>query len=582
MADEYRFKDQLKKLGDVVITNPQKGDRLEFDGEVWRNVQPTPHVGKLGGCVTPGLFNFHADTSIAEFAGQINSFLKLLTPPSPPPLSSSSISLCGVPATLSFGRSKPIKGYANVSDVDVDQLFDVTNTRLGVVNDVNDVEGVLNDSQDGVFGDAQTGSLILEVNGTPIRAADLTLTNATSQEGSGFKLSAIQSIKAPSGDPFDGKVYRTGQWKVTRDKFRPGWNTVRIRHALGNNTYRDTQTFDFVWDPDAMETTFFGEVVSSVSMSGEKYLSGVKYYTSGVIGYGVTIGNLYKNTYTTNAVEFNGDLTSNDVYRLLPSGGNPNRTVTVVKNLPMRAGRVVGVSFRVGVVTLRPGRTPVTSPGVTVQGVLYDAVDDGETGSVEDFSSESWRLLADSDFDSVAITPNWVSSRSISDKSGNGYKNGLMVSSGQLLYPRGNFDAFGLGPDDNVNYTGNCSGERTFYRLFEPETESVHNFVMQIDGKGVNFISAQQPFSSSSQMKVEFKAPSQTGWLDAWGDFSVGMYSDGSGGRRLVDGAGRELGTPWGLTLGARATGLSGGKVILKLTVPQNFSGSITRIGFTF
>lgn len=584
MQEEYRFKDQLKKMGDVSITDPQHGDMLVFDKSdgVWKNMRSIGH---------PTL-NVGQSASFTDFQNKVNAFLKSISPQYAPLLSSLSTSLSGKSGRLSFGNTKlidmvsSVSGIGELASVDVDGLFSVSQFRKGIVSSGSDITGVLNSQVEKSshfpatsFGNANVGTLLLEVNGQVVRTTDLTFNGPVHDSGSGFILSSPQSITFPNGDPFEAAKYRTGTFQIQRADIREGWNFFRVRHHIGDNTYCDTPYFDFVLDTTNQPVSFVNETISGMQMSGTKTLSGIRFYTAGHAKYGVSISGLYRKSYFDDAIKIdtNGVFQTSDVV-IPPSNGDLSKVILVEKNLTLENGRIVG---RASISTTVSKLWQVSkSQSAFVQNVLFDNVPDSETDQIEDFSSESRRVQSNTNFDDINLVPNWDSAHLISNGPP-GYSNGLQVISGTLIYPKMNFAIMGNGPAGNPDYS-NLKSERTFYRRFRPISGASHNMVMNFNGNGITFIPMNQPFSASSHMKVEFKAPTQTGWLDACSDYVVGKYGDYDGGRKVKDGVGIALNTPWGITLGAKSTGLSGGMICLRITVPQGFSGNLTRIEVKF
>jgi hypothetical protein len=69
--------------------------------------------------------------------------------------------------------------------------------------------------------------------------------------------------------------------------------------------------------------------------------------------------------------------------------------------------------------------------------------------------------------------------------------------------------------------------------------------------------------------------------MDAYNDFATAQWGDGAGARSETLGAGRALGTDWGLTVGTQ-TIAAGEYVYVRITAPASWAGSIDSITFTW
>lgn len=514
-------------------------------------------------------------------------------PPSAPPLSSASITLPNpVAAKLSFGATHSIGDYANAAAIgqaaiDADQTFPrVVGSLVGIggvlASDVTaDPTGAYPAYS---FADAATGALQLEINGTVVRTIDLTVLDAVSDSTTGFVLSAALTNQYFTGELPQNVPFRTGTWVASADQFRNGFNYIRIRHILTTEV-RDTDYLTFVYDADTTSTAFTGETMD-VTPTGTKYLSGVHYHTGGAGTYSVTIANAYKNTYSTatDAIRIVGRVTPITA-QSIPIGAPEYEahTLTISTPFDLVASSIVddarylnsGVTLQTTV--KRSVQSTTTSTGATVPGLLVDGADTTNGRDIENFRSESYRLTSAADFDSTDIDGDWDSTASLVDN------DGLQVYGGTLIYPSVDYSAINLAYP-NPDYSG-ATGTRTFHRVFHnccPDARpACRLFQLFFAGTGASFISAGDSFTTAAQMKVELKLPSQTGWLDAYND-ATGTYLDGDGCRIPNIGQGRELNIPWGITTGNLNSSASGERLVMRLTVPEGWTGTISQIRVRF
>ena len=146
------------------------------------------------GTYADGLFtDFTSTTPIGTPIDRFNEVLKILAPSPAPDLASIDENITdGVTAKLSFGSSKTIADYsssataAGFSAVDINGTYEVSNSgrnlRIGVYDGTQDITGRLNDNiaasitngyyayASGAFGNAETGTLKLEINGNIVHS----------------------------------------------------------------------------------------------------------------------------------------------------------------------------------------------------------------------------------------------------------------------------------------------------------------------------------------------------------------------------------------------------------------------------
>jgi hypothetical protein len=602
------------------------------------NIIGAPEDGTYG----DGLFtDFTPITRIGIAVDRFNELLLNLVPPSAPALSDWSGSKGGgVNGRLSFDKDNTISTYVNANDttlsispvVAVDGLWTSSNKRLSIYSDsyIQNLTGDLNyDITTNTasptayaaksFGDANKGNLYLFLNGVTVSNIDLTNLSAqdTTSSGTvtGLNISAATSSKFPVGTTFEQFQNRTGTWmvKYNDSNIVNGYNYVIAKHVFGT-TNRELNRFDFIIDDDDTATVISGATVS-FTLTGSKYLSGVRYFTGGTMSYGANVDNLYRNTYYSgpDAITYTDDSV---IGNSVQSGSIYMNAASVQSSLPVANGaedkqlNLTAVSFTItpsGIRRLNDSidfkvnakrtvfkntRSLITSGGaVSIKNIYLDNFAATSTDLREYFNDEAKRLKGDNNYDiySVITSNSWDSEKSLKN-GGVGYNNGLLIWKGQMQYPLHNFSLFGT-IDTNLNYGNSsldyssCSGERTYIRYFRDISKSAATFKMKFQGTGT-FISGGSTFNSNDQIKVHMKLPGQsaqrTGWMDCYENFFAGLWADGNGARSATIGEGRAMNTDWGLDIGAENTAYSDKYVILRITVPANWSGTITEIEFNF
>lgn len=584
------------------------------------------------GDYTDGLFtDFTSGTKVGTAIDRFNEVLNSLAPPPAPTLDDIDNDFNGVNGDMSMDDSNPIAGHTYfdvsgigaLSEVNVDQAFNDSGDRAGIVSttqvNANDWTGTLNEDvaadtgspnpsyPANAFGNGDQGNLILEVNGVDVHTVDLTTDGGGSDvngNGSGFSaLSAATNAQFPNGNTFDVFKYRTGTYVVSSGDMRLGWNYARVRHEIGA-TINTTNYVDCFWDADNNSTSFSAISFSSLSMTGSKHLTGVEYHTDGTIQFNCTYDNAYRNSYdnSSSAVNFSrsqtanastgGQALDNPSDESLPTCGGDELQQNVIAKAMTFANssrRLIDGTITANVQILRTVNSDDTSSNASQAGLLLDNYASNSTRTFEDFQDEDWRMHDNSNFDSTThTTGNWDSTIQISglDATGNNVS-GLQVIDDDLTWPRNtDFSAITNGPAGNPDYSVSFVqnfGERTYYRLWDNSTDpSTGNFRIVFQGTGTFIAEATSFTNNSNQIKVSIKAPSQSGWMDAYTDFSTGQTSDGDGARATTFGTGRAMNTNWGLTIGTLSTSATGETMMIRITVAPGWTGELTSMTWTF
>lgn len=587
-------------------------------------------LGKIGpavdGTYTDGLYtDFTEDTPIGTAVDRFNEVLLNLAPPAAPALSEITFSTSiGVEGKLSFGSSNTISGYTNVGTVGGGSAIDINGTftsasgsalRKGIYDASTDIEGVVAGSITAdtgtpnpsypadAFGDGLTGTLQLEVNGTVVHSVDLTSFgsgNSLNGNGSGFKnVSNATSVSFTNGNSFSGFKYRTADWIVAAADQRNGYNYVRVIHNNSPTFTRTTNYFEWVVDDDTTATSFSVELLTGLSMTGSKFISGVEYHTGGTASYAVTINNLHRNTYSASAtaishpVSTNVSITDTALGTISAETDNEfnNKTVTIDAN------RLLNESISVNTQVDRTVQATQTSSTKTINNILMDNVSDDATNTTETFNGESYRVASNL---SLTLASSllyldggndvlWDQEESLVGAT-DGYDDGLLVHGGLLYYPNnasvangGDFANISNGPAGNPNYTG-ATGERVYLRYYYFDSTSA-NFILRLTGTGVSPVTvATGVTTGTGQVTIEALLPNTTQdelglieFKDCMVNFTdedaIGCYAETYGANK-----GDTSGNDHGISFGSRNTSTSANAVIIRITAPQGWTGTISQL----
>ena len=590
-------------------------------------------IGQLGApedtTYADGLFtDFTATTQVGTAIDRINEFLKGLAPSSAPTLSKIDENVTnGATVKLSFGPASSITGYENVptldgvAGVDVNGTYQYTSSthiRLGAYNSkavkYGDVaggtpadthpSGQVNYPANS-FSDADQGSLVLEVNGNDIASIDLTdpsigAGNAGSGTGShltndsGFyNVSAPTSGKFSTGESFAQFQHRTALWKVGTAIQNDGYNYVKVKHVIGS-TIRTTNHVQWVVDSvgSAVGLAITGGALSGLSLTGTKYLSGVKYYTGGTVNYACTVENMYRNVYGTSNMSISSAQTTDPSVSIpvIDTVANEDETksISVSEGLTINATKLLNESITVSMTAPHPLKNNVTNGGsASVNNVLLYNISEANAATLkttENFNGESCRMkegayAAQTDVNDAANA--WNSQDSLLTN------NGLLVWNQRMVTPtagsnNGDFSTIANGPAGNVDYSAIPNQNRTYFRKFTNATGSSHsNLDIVIQGSGGITTNASP---AGANIKVYVKLPTtsnsfETGWLDLSKPFATGQYADDDG--CLLGGLDSTLNATNRATLGVNSVG-NNEHIIIKIVTASNWSGHISNMSVSW
>ena len=604
------------------------------------------------GTYTDGVFtDFNENTTIGTAVDRFNElFLSLVPSPAPILTKWSASRSNGVSGKLSFGTTDQTIDattyYAANSTnganpvVGADGLWSPNNNRLsiyaaGSVN-TSDFTGVLANGEPADLGvpfaaypansfrEAKIGTLTLTINGTIVSTATANLTNSgaidttNGNTTSGFILSAATQSRFSGGKYFetDNPLFssRTGTWvvKANDSRIRNGYNYITVEHkSTSVNVFtRTLSRFEFIQDSNVNATSYSEFGITSYSLTGTKYLSGINYYTGGTIYYDGTMSNLYRNTYSSasdavSIVENGADAILNltgKQYTLNANGGIPTKTVKLSEfnsgnpisiTLNTSSKRRLNQSISLQTTTKRTLQGTTTGGLQTIANVLLDNYGITSTNNLENFDDEAKRLISGNYATVTDITSGtWTSTESL-NTGNSGHNTGLQVYGGQLVYPKINFSTIGVS-STNLNFGiaatdySALTGNRTYYRYFY--NASFYSFFsIVITGSNTTFVAKTTTLSGNNAW-VEIKLPNGTGtgtgWMDCYSNFT-GAVTDGSGAWAASYGSAptqnqRALGGTWGLSTGTTKTVNSNGYVVVRITTSATWTGNLESITFNF
>lgn len=493
------------------------------------------------------------------------------------------------------------------------------------------------------FGNGYSGNLYLNINGLTVSTISLTSSYSqidTTSNGTvpGLSVSAATSSKFPGGAAFNLFYNRTGTWLIPRTSmYGPftynsslgltansygltrGYNYVTVTQVTPTTTYALSKV-EFILDDNVTNPTVtnpWSGAFNYVTFSNIKYLSGIGFYSNLVqLQYQVNLNNIYGGVYSdlSNAIQLQ-DLT--------PTGsGSPKPTITSVSQaIPALNGNFgyytaytltqnlsIPGSYRRINDTIAINTSVIYKPLITgnfvsfnssnggsasLTGVMFDNVAASSTinslTQVEYFDDEQYRLqYQGGTYDTYGIISAYPFTSSTSLLADT---NSLQVINGKLQYPLTDYSFATSTTNPNAGIASavysSATGVRYYIRQFRYTSSFTSQFTIAIQGSGTltastaNFASLSNTNNFAIQIKLPGASSAHTGWLDISRPFN----SPFSG----VDNLGIQSGgtvnlnnTPFGLNIGTFNTVNSSGYVLLRVTAPSKWTGSIDTISFTF
>jgi len=590
-------------------------------------------TGSIGiaedGSYTDGLFtDFVSTTPIGTAVDRFNEVLKGLAPAAAPTLDDVDCNDSGAVAKLSFGNTQSISGYTNnqpstlspassLSNIDINGTYTNVTTgndvRVACFSGTTVIDGTLNadipaDSPNyaaDAFGNGDQGTLKLFVNNNSSAKHSTNLSSfgsgtSVNGNGSGFILSAVTNGSFADSSAFSTFKHRTGTYTIATTDQRTGWNYARIVHTIGG-TDTTTNYIEWVNDPNSNALASAGSVLDTLSMTGNRTLSGVKYHTAGTAQYRVRVTNAYKNVYSTSNITFTGIRcsVSSQAFPAInhASGEDENKVLHITGSASTNTDPMINIGMSVGINIPAPLKSNLNNSGAqTIGGILLYNLSNTSTITSETFRSENYRLISGSYTAQSAVADaanSWNSGKHMSG-SNTGHQDGLLFYNSSLYAPRqgqmsGDFrnsadgGSITNGPAGNVNYSGITTGLRTFYRYVQNNSGgSKSNFSLTLNGSGT--IASQPTALNTTNIHVLLKIPTtnsafQTGWMDLALPFQTGQNQNGSG---CLDGSfDSSLNASNNGTFGTQSVG-SNEYVMIKIEADASWTGNVSQMSITW
>ena len=526
-----------------------------------------------------GLFSdFTNNTPTGTAIDRFNEILKSLAPSPAERASRTDIDNVGSSCRLSFDQNNTISSYTNVgtttsfASTEINNTFESStaglNKRKGSFNSTTSLTGDVNyavaadiHSSGQVnypaksFGKANAGLLKIVLNDITVHSIDLSdISIGTGTPGSGSdsdlnangtgftNISAIDTGTFADGSELSLFVHRTASYIVAPADQNNGWNVLKIVHTI-DGVDSETNTIEWLTDSDVTPLVSLNAALTSVSLSGTKYLSGISHYTGGTANYSVEVQNAYKNTYTTdNWVTFTTPNCSAPSFAFPQIntilGEDNTKLLTVNTTLTIDASTLISGTVGISVNVPHPTKSNlVNGSPLEITGILLNNKAETSTTLSENFTGESYRMKSGEYTLQSHVTNalnDWDSAESLHSN------DGMMIFNEKLRSPSndgigasGDFTSMTNAPAMNVDYSSITTGTRTYYRKVKNTSGgSQSDLSLVVNGTGtiMQHGSTYGTTGISVAAKIPTTANSQsTGWLDLSQPFATGQYTTGSG-----------------------------------------------------
>jgi hypothetical protein len=614
----------------AVVTASAAGDVVTVNVNASSGGGGTGTIGAAeDGSYEDGLFtDFTTNTLVGVPIDRFNEVLKILAPSPAPALSRVNFdNSAGSTVKLSFGAANVLSDYTSSNTaagffphVDVNGTYQNEtsgdNFRLGVYKNDTDITGFLNfhiveNSQNtyiaysnDAFGNAETGSLKLELNGNIIHTVDLTGLTGTGNPNAGTANSLTGdsgftdvSVTASSFDGNNSEWYifkhRTAKIKVDVNDMVPGWNYVRAIHTVGPTDYA-TNYVEWVNDPSGStnDLSVTNERIEDITLVGSKYLSGVQYNTDATANYKVDINNLYRNIYAASGTPVSFTVTNSTTPSAqgVPSintgaGEDHTKILGITASLDYNSNSLVNGAITANVTVTHPFKSTISTVGsaTTGNGFLIDNRTLASTNTSEKFHDETFRKTSGSYNSQNKVTQGtalWDSQNHMTDGGASGHTDGLLMFNQRLYSPvdgdvpaAGDFSSVANAESGQPDYSG-VTGTRTFYRSIQNTSDAdLYNFVIESNKNGTTYNNSSL---GTGNVHVFVKIPGTTGWMDISQEFTYGNTSDGDGALISAAGDGDIDVVSFGTTPVAEDH-----YIMLKILADESWSGYISQLDFT-
>ena len=520
------------------------------------------------GTYDDGLLPFDENTFVSDAVDEINEVLSDLVPAPPDELTGTN--LVGN-RTLYTGKLPT--GLNSVWYQD-GEVAGNTITRIIINNSITmssadpstrfnkgDEGTLIAKHNDGGSGLTVTGTLDIDANfdGSVVGPA---IQDLSTWDNQGVGDPVINAVVTFSGGAGNLEVTHVGwhndfnYWqrmnaKINATNLQEGFHGYVMTHSvpLGD---QPTNQYKLWYDDDPNALSFsLSPSISENTLSSNKYISGVRYYSIGDT-FDITYSgsNVYRKCYHTSYVSryrFDGESSTTNVNPVI----TPHYTddIGVSRIITIDRPNYYSTDARLTAYLYHPWKSSVQATSSSLN-MLVATCGGDSTAKIEYFCEETYRLPNGS-YDIVpgSITGNWNSQTTLI----NGQ---ALIYNQRVQSANSSHDFTSYLPTSNPNYSS-FSGDQIYLRAFYNAAAN-SNSILTITSIGTSDLS---PLGSGN-VNLEIKLPTQTGWLDAGTAYSAATFTG-------IDGDGCQVSLVNGsvsITFGTFSTANSGGMIIARFT----------------
>ena len=520
------------------------------------------------GTYDDGLLPFDENTFVSDAVDEINEVLSDLVPAPPDELTGTNLLgnrtlyIGKLPTGLSsvWYQDGEVAGNT-ISRIIINNSITMSSADTATRFNKGDEGTLIAKHNNGGSGLTVTGTLDIDANfdGSVVGPAVQDLSTWDSQGVGDPCTNAIVTFSGGAGNlevthvgwHNDFNYWQRMNAEINAASLQEGFHGYVMMHSVPTGD-QSTNQYKLWYDDDSNALSFStNPSVSENTLSSSKYISGVRYYSTGDT-FDITYSgiNIYRKCYHISYVSryrFDGESSLTNVNPVI----TPHYTddIGVAKTITIDRSDYYSTDARLSAYLYHPWKPSVsaTSPPLN----MLIATCGGNSDAKHEYFCEEVYRLPNGSYDTIpgSITGNWNSQTTLTN--GQALVYDLQIQSANSTH---NFTTYL--PSGNPNYSS-FSGDQIFLRSFY-DVLAHSSVVLTITGISSSDLSSL----GSGNVNIEVKLPTQTGWLDAGTLFSAATFTG-------IDGDGCQASKTNGsvsLTFGTFSTANSGGIIIVRFT----------------
>lgn len=567
--DTIRFiNDRPIEEGDFVTFIILRGLAIGGDGSVINYASDLLLGWPTDGAWSDGYVNLHSEMNVADAIDEINEAILEIIPNDLVSLANIELESEGINLSSGFvsDGNEHIEGeagdYFNYLTKDREfYLYTPENSfnkaDQGVIRlFVNGVQAdQFNLGEAFVEGD-RDGSQVATHYG--ILSQGATATVGQSGTGGAIRNSANGYIQIMSVEKYGYKKIQKGslRFRFYNGILRHGYNYIYVTHSY-EDVVNTTQVFKFFVDTEHIFPTFTGtHTLFEQTISSEKYVSGVRYYSIGdTFRTTFNIAHIAQTVYSAEPLQI--DMPGLSEFSIEYNDPNLHHISDPPHKEDIAEYRGVFSlnsfnEFSIDGVAAVKTQTPF-GPGdeylFTSKNRLINTYTNGSSALVEYFRDEIFRLPA-ADYDTIPLQKSYI------------WDSKLPLQNGDaLLFDKGlryaNMSFVDYKPTQTVDYSG-FYGPQTYYRSLYKNTPR-NNGILILDGITKNDL-------LNNKILIDIKLPTQTGWLSLNKYYEVSEFDGEDGDGCLIE----VIDNQFYYSSGTFSTAYSGYTIVIRITLPDD------------